>query len=64
MVMVGVGCRWLCVTSKQNGARRTVATQTEHSGISDCVYVSQFVECFHRHRKCHGLSSASQVDER
>ena len=58
-MLVGV-----CVTSKQNGARRTVPTQTEPSGISDCVYVSQFGECYHRDRKCHGLRNASRVNER
>ena len=51
----GVGCWSQWVTSNQNLARRTVATQTEFSGISDSVYVSQCGECNHGDRKCHGI---------
>ena len=60
ILLVGVGCLWLCVTSKQTGARRTLATQTQ----PDCVYVSQFGECCHGDRKCHRLRTASRVNEK
>ena len=56
--------RLLVVTSKQNVARRTVATQTEPCGLRNSLYVTQFGECYHRHRKCHhGLRNASRVNE-
>ena len=51
-LMVGVGCWWLCATSRQNGAWITVATQTEQSNISVHVCVSQFGEGHHRDSKC------------
>ena len=59
MLTVGVGCWWLCVTSKQDGARRSVATQTEPWSTSDSVCVAQFGECFRSDRECHGLRNAS-----
>ena len=40
---------------------RTVTTQTEPFDIGDCVHVSQFGECYHTDRKCHGLRNASRV---
>ena len=49
------------MTSKQTVARRTVATQTEPL---DSVYVTQFGECYHRDRKCHGLRDAFRVYEK
>ena len=54
MLMVGVGCWWLWVTSQQNGAQRTVTTQTEPSGISDCVCVCRSLVVA---GKCHGLGN-------
>ena len=35
MLLVGVGCEWLCVTSKQTCPLRTGATQTEPFDIGD-----------------------------
>ena len=64
MLMVRVGCWWLCVMRKQNGAQRTVATQTELRFTSDCVYVSKFGTGYHRDGKCHGLRNTSRVNER